>query len=156
MKFFLHLLSAGFILINLTACDGIGSARAVTPSGEVIHIEVVQTAQERARGLMNRDHLNERSGMLFVFEQEQVLSFWMKNTLIPLDIVFLDGDGTIVDIQTMQPCPSQTINCPSYPSAQPALYALEVNAGLAEQLHLSVGDSLTLHYAPTPTASENN
>ena len=67
--------------------------------------------------------------MLFIFQQERPQSFWMKNTLIPLDMIFISADLVIVDITTMNPC--KTDPCPDYTSKQPARYCLEVNAGYA-------------------------
>ena len=82
--------------------------------------------------------------MLFVFEEERELSFWMKDTLIPLDILFIDGEQGIVDIQTMVPEPGvPTRNLTVYPSVEPAMYALEVNAGVAAELGLTVGMLVT-------------
>ncbi len=79
--------------------------------------------------------------MLFVFSQEAPLNFWMKNTLIPLDILYMDSSGVVVDIQTMAPQPGvPDSELRSYPSAEPAQYALEINAGLAKSLGFAVGD----------------
>ena len=80
--------------------------------------------------------------MLFVFEAEEHRSFWMKNTLIPLDILFLDARGVVVDVQTMYPQIGDADNALKvYRSAQPARYALEMNAGLAESLEHCAGDT---------------
>ena len=78
--------------------------------------------------------------MIFVFEQPQVLGFWMKNTLIPLDILFFDEGGQFVSRTTMDPCTSDT--CPSYYSEAPSMYAIEVNRG--EQKTASVGRGWTI------------
>ena len=81
--------------------------------------------------------------MLFVYEADRPLTFWMKNTLIPLDILFVDSGGLIVDIQTMQPQPGVAdSNLRRYSSAAPARYAVEMNAGLADQHELAVGDQV--------------
>ena len=66
-------------------------------------LEVANSAEERAVGLMGRESMERDRGMLFVFSAEQVLGFWMKNTLIPLDIIFIDSDLSVVDVQTMRP-----------------------------------------------------
>jgi uncharacterized membrane protein (UPF0127 family) len=82
--------------------------------------------------------------MLFVFEDVKYLSFWMKNTYIPLDMIFVDKDLRIVDTkEDVQPCLQEDI-CPSYPSKQPAKYVLEVNAGFIQQNGIRVGDILYL------------
>jgi uncharacterized membrane protein (UPF0127 family) len=79
--------------------------------------------------------------MLFTFEEEQTLYFWMKNTLIPLSIAFIDSEGRIVDIQDMKPLDDDP---PHYVSAEPARYALEVNRGFFEERGVKVGDRVEL------------
>jgi hypothetical protein len=100
-----------------------------------LQVEIAQTPEASSLGLMFRESLPEDQGMLFVFPQQQILSFWMRNTFIPLDIAFIDHAGVIVDIQRMAPL-DETIN---YISAAPALYALEVNAGWFEKREIKVG-----------------
>ncbi len=104
-----------------------------------VQVEIADTPAERQQGLMGREALAEDAGMLFVFEQEQPLSFWMKDTLIPLSIAYIDGSGTIVDIQDMQP-----LDETSHPSAAPAMYALEVNQGFFGEWGVTVGDMVEL------------
>ena len=114
-------------------------------------LEVADTGEERARGLMNRPSLPPDRGMLFVWEEESVRGFWMLNTLISLDILFIDGEGTVVDIQTMVPEPGVPASeLTIYQSAGPAQYALEVNAETAERCGIVVGDPVTLELAPSP------
>jgi hypothetical protein len=108
-----------------------------------VSAEVADTDAERSLGLMNRQDLGESQGMLFVFDNEAIRSFWMRNTLIPLDIMFIDSQRRIVDIQTMQPCAGDP--CRLYRSAGPAKYALEVNAGFAEARGIKVGDRISLN-----------
>ncbi len=110
--------------------------------GEVeVRVEIADDVSERARGLMHRTALAENRGMLFVFPNEERLSFWMKNTLIPLSVAFMDSEGRIVDIQDMKPLDDDP---PSYVSAEPARYALEVNQGFFEEHGIEVGDSAEL------------
>ena len=106
--------------------------------GISLEIESVQDAESRQLGLMYRDELAENLGMLFVFETTRVLSFWMRNTFIPLDIAFIDADGLIVDIQRMEPLDESK----QYISAVPALYALEVNAGWFEKNGVKQGSKV--------------
>lgn len=114
----------------------------------VFLLEVADTGEERARGLMNRPSLPPDRGMLFVWEVESVRGFWMLNTLIPLDILFIDGQLTVVDIQTMVPEPEVPASeLTIYQSAGPAQYALEVNAGAAERCGIAVSDTVTLELA---------
>lgn len=103
-----------------------------------IEVELAETNEEKARGLMYREYLDEMSGMLFIFDDEDYKSFWMKNTLIPLDMIFINSDNKIIDITTMQPCESDP--CGSYTSKERAKYVLEVNHGFAERFNISEGD----------------
>ncbi len=107
-----------------------------------VRVEIADDDFERARGLMYRTALVENRGMLFVYEeQQQTLTFWMKNTLIPLSIAFMNAEGRIVDMQDMKPLDDDP---PSYVSAKPAQYALEVNQGFFEERGVEVGDRAEL------------
>lgn len=106
-----------------------------------VKVEVVTKPADQAMGLMYRRHLADASGMLFIFRQEAPQSFWMKNTLIPLDMIFISADLVIVDITTMQPC--ITDPCPDYTSRQPAQYVLEVNAGYCRRHTIAIGDRIS-------------
>jgi len=92
-----------------------------------VEAEIADEPSEHERGLMGRTVLPEGTGMLFVFGEERTLSFWMKNTLIPLDIIFFDADGAFVSGMTMTPCEEDP--CPVYASSEPASMALEVPSG---------------------------
>lgn len=106
-----------------------------------VRVEIADDEEERAKGLMDRTSLGEDRGMLFVFPDEQVRSFWMRDTLIPLSIAYMDSDGRIVDIQDMEP---RDDDPPQYVSAEPAQYALEVNQGFFEERGVEVGDRAEL------------
>lgn len=106
-----------------------------------VRVEIADTDAERARGLMDRTALPEDQGMLFVYPTERTLSFWMKDTLIPLSIAYIDAEGRIVDIQDMEPLDDEP---PHYVSAEPAQYALEVNQGFFEERGVEVGDRAEL------------
>ncbi len=106
-----------------------------------VKVEVVTQPADQAQGLMYRRSLAKDSGMLFVFRQEEPQGFWMKNTLIPLDMIFISRNLVIVDITTMQPC--RTYPCPSYTSRQPAQYVLEVNAGYCRSHSIAIGDKVS-------------
>ncbi len=110
--------------------------------GEVeVQVEIADSPEEQARGLMDRTALGEDRGMLFVFPEEDERSFWMRNTLIPLSIAYLDSEGRIVDIQDMKALDDVP---PHYVSAEPARYALEVNRGFFEERGVEVGDRAEL------------
>lgn len=102
-----------------------------------VRVEIANDDSERERGLMFRDHLDPKSGMLFVFPEERPLAFWMKNTLMPLDILYFDAEGNLVSVTTMTPCSGDP--CPLYPSAATARYALEVPAGFGENHGIGPG-----------------
>lgn len=110
-------------------------------NGETVRlqVEIADSDAERQRGLMERTALGQDRGMLFVFDGEQQLSFWMKNTLIPLSVAYIDSEGRIIDIQDMQP-----LDETSHPSAEPAQYALEVNQGYFAEHGVEVGDTAEL------------
>ena len=106
-----------------------------------VRVEIADDLPEQERGLMERTALGEDRGMLFVYSDEEVRSFWMKNTLIPLSIAYIASDGRIVDLQDMKPLDDDP---PHYVSAEPAQYALEVNQGFFEERGIKVGDSARL------------
>lgn len=103
--------------------------------------EAARTPQERAYGLMFRTSLPDNHGMLFIFDREERVSFWMKDTLIPLDMIFIDADKKIIHIEKNAP-PCKNDPCPVYPSTLPAKYVLEVNGGWGEKNGVMVGDRL--------------
>mgnify|MGYP001579917310 CR=1 FL=1 len=109
-----------------------------------ISVEIADTPQEREQGLMFRDELCERCGMLFIFEEEGKQIFWMKNTLIPLDIIFIDRNSAITDIVQAEPCAQDP--CETYTPTSDSPYVLEVNKGFSEQHHLQKGDVVTLPF----------
>ena len=104
-----------------------------------VEVEIADDYAERQRGLMERTELAENAGMLFVFDREQQLSFWMRNTLIPLSIAYIDAEEQIIYIQDMQP-----LDEISHPSAEPAMYALEVNQGFFDEHGVGVGNEVEL------------
>ena len=102
-------------------------------------VEVAATDIERARGLMFREEMAADHGMLFIFEGEGERFFWMKNTPLPLDIIYIDNTGQIVSIAADTTPFSEAV----IPSGKPARFVLEVNAGIAEKLAIKVGDRIS-------------
>lgn len=97
---------------------------------QTLTVEIADTNEKAARGLMYRKELPEGTGMLFVFPDEQVRGFWMKNTFIPLSIGYFNSKKELIDIQDMVPAQSEMqMDLPTYVSKQPAQYALEVPKG---------------------------
>jgi uncharacterized membrane protein (UPF0127 family) len=115
------------------------------PDGEpiVICVLVADTADQRARGLMEVTDLGGYDGMLFRFETESASGFWMKDTVLPLSIAYLDAAGAVVSTADMDPCPAGTA-CPSYPAEAPYRMALEVAQGGLDELGLVEGSSSRL------------
>jgi len=109
-------------------------------NGHIFRLEIADDEATRIQGLSKRPFLPEDTAMLFIYQDKDYLAFWMKDTLFPLDILFLDSNRRIVDIQTMQPkpgVPDQELRL--YQSSAPAMYAIEMNSGLAEKLGFTVG-----------------
>lgn len=104
-------------------------------------VEIADNPMERSRGLMDRSSMEEDEGMLFIFEKSDYVKFWMKNTLIPLDMIFIDQNHKIAHIASeVKPCPDGVLDCPLYPSELPVRYVLEINAGLAKKYGFKNGD----------------
>ncbi|HOX29109.1 MAG TPA: DUF192 domain-containing protein [bacterium] len=104
-----------------------------------VKAEVATTVEQHAYGLMNRSSMPADSGMLFVFDSEDTLSFWMKDTLIPLDMIFADADKKIVDINRN----AAPLSTTSFTAARPAKYVLEVNGGYCDRNGIGIGDMLS-------------
>ena len=113
------------------------------PDRTHVRAELATTEPERERGLMLRTTLAELDGMLFVFETPGLHAFWMKDTLIPLDMLWLDANGKVVSIAESVP-PCKTAQCPTYPPRAAASYVLEVNAGFAKKHTVRLGDTLAV------------
>lgn len=113
-----------------------GSTRIVV-GGHPVTVEVADEEPERQRGLMHRESLPEDHGMLFVYPAERYLSFWMRNTLIPLDVAFIDATGRIVDIQQMEAQSDE-----SHTTRAPAMYALEMRIGWFGDHEVEIGDAV--------------
>ena len=133
------------LVITLFICSScIAQDPSVVLNGERFTVELAETREKQALGLMFRDSMPDDHGMLFVFPGEGKRSFWMKNTRIPLDIFYFDQNLALVSVaEHATPC--RTPQCPSYPSKGPAKYVLELNAGKASELNVKAGDLLELH-----------
>jgi uncharacterized membrane protein (UPF0127 family) len=110
-------------------------------NNDTLFVELSHTPKKRETGLMFRDSLGAKCGMLFIFERERVLSFWMKNTRIPLSIAFINRNNTIVDIQSMEPMTEKLRT-----SRFPAVYALEVNKGWFDEHNIKIGDTVSIQF----------
>jgi uncharacterized protein len=106
-------------------------------------LEVMRTQEEQAQGLQNRTELCKNCGMLFVFDNNQVLSFWMKNTLLPIDIIYLDENNKVI---TLVEKPEMNITSKTYSSILPVKKALEILTIRREELNIKEGDTLKFDY----------
>jgi hypothetical protein len=132
--------------LTLTVTSACSTAPAtVTLRDHQFTVEIADDDAERARGLMFRDQMDADAGMLFLFEQQGPQAFWMKNTRIPLDILYFDNSWKLVGWSLDTPPCSLGNQCPSYPSQAPARYVLELNAGTAARIGAQFGDRLTTH-----------
>ncbi|MCP1728588.1 uncharacterized membrane protein (UPF0127 family) [Natronospira proteinivora] len=114
--------------------------------GQTIEVEIADNPRSRQLGLMFRDYLPADEGMLFVYPRPADLSFWMKNTRIPLDIAYIDEVGVIINIQAMEPMTTR-----SYPAPGAVPYALEMNQGWFDAHDITAGD-LVQELPPLSTA----
>lgn len=143
--------------IELSAQTEFTKAKLVFSNGKVLTAELADTPETQLRGLMGRVQLSENAGMLFIFPSERQMSFWMRNTYIPLSIGFFDRDRRLMSIKEMAP---QVImatkqNLRRYVSERPGLYALEVNQGWFEKNQVVEGMSFRLT-APQTEQEPNN
>lgn len=117
-----------------------GARAKLQVSGHKIEVDIANTPELRSLGLMKRLSLDENAGMIFVFEDSQPRSFWMKETYIPLSIAYLDSDGVIINIENMSP-----LDLRSTRSSSPAKYALEMNEGWFESNGIQPGDTISIN-----------
>ncbi len=132
-------------LVSVFALSSCASAGAhwVELGGQRYQVELAQDEASRARGLMFRDEMEADHGMLFIHDREEPQAYWMKNTKIPLDILYFDNQRRLVSQQRDVPPCTLGDGCPPYPSKGAARYVLELNAGQANRLQLKEGAELT-------------
>ena len=133
------LVAACVLGLAAAGCGSDDGRVRLTVGGEAFDVELAVTPEQRRQGLMFREQLGEREGMLFVFEQEQTVSFWMRDTPLPLSIAFIDARGVIVHVADMVPYSEAPV-----PSRYAVRYALEVNRGALARAGVEVGDVVEL------------
>src|SRR5690606_2260815 len=112
--------------------------------GECFYPELAETSEQKQKGLMGREKLEEREGMLFVYDRDIRPAFWMKGMKIPLDFLWLDDGGKVVDLhQDIQPCGEE---CPSIVSRYPLQYVLEIPAGTVSRTGIEIGDTAVINW----------
>ena len=133
-----------FLLVGSASATPVNAATsAVELHGQRFSVEFATDDASREHGLMMRTTLAPDHGMLFVFSYQAPQAFWMKNTLIPLDILYFDTDRRLVSTQLNVP-PCKADPCPVYPSNAPARYVLELSAGTVNRIGVKVGDELKI------------
>jgi uncharacterized protein len=132
-------------ILGLVACGGTDSTPNRPPStvvfdgnDAVLYVDVAETAQEQQKGLMGVERLPADEGMAFVFDQPSDSTFWMKDTLIPLSIAFVDQDGRVIGLLDMQPCEADP--CRRYGIDEPYVLAIEANLGWFDEAGIQAGD----------------
>lgn len=134
-----YLLALLFVLLPIAACSQEGQATLVTADETyTFTVELVDTPETRAQGLMFREELGPDQGMLFDFKEERPVAFWMRNTLIPLDMIFVRADGTIANIHVNARPHDPT----SIPSDGPIQFVLEIPGGRSVEIGLTAGDQM--------------
>jgi uncharacterized protein len=131
----------GLLVPQLLAAGPHFEKRKIKLNKTVLQVEIADTPEKSAQGLMYRKSLAEDQGMLFVFKDVVQRHFWMKNTFVPLSIGFFDENRALVDIQDMEPVKSEMeTSPPTYDSAKPAKYCLEVSRGWFGKHNIKIGD----------------
>jgi len=140
----LAVLAALLIFYFITARGPVKKISITNADGSTVSVsvEIANNTATRMKGLMGRKSLGENEGMLFVFDNPGKYSFWMMNTTIPLDAVFIAENGSVVDIIAMQPCGWNVTNCPTYVPKAEAKYVLEVNQGFAKRNDVRIGSKV--------------
>lgn len=128
------------LLVLVTSCSADERSPVVdlTLNGKLYHIEIADTPNRKSRGLMFRESIKRNAGMLFPYDTPVHLNIWMKNTLIPLGVLWLDNEARIIYRKILPPC--RVANCPSFGPEQPSSYALELHP--AELDRFKVGEQL--------------
>jgi uncharacterized protein len=156
MRNFLVLASCVALGLSLASCSGgkkavtdspkpILASASITVGPSRVLAEIARTETERERGLMHRSSLAEGKGMLFVFDRDDRLAFWMKNTTLPLSIAYIASDGTIRQLSDLEPLSLATVQ-----SERSVRYALEVPRGWFERAGVRVGDKVDLRGVAGP------
>ena len=145
----MKILAVAVLLAGLVACSGTDTSPDRPPStvafdevDALLYVEVADDASEQRRGLSGIEQLPADEGMAFVWPEPVGITFWMKDTLIPLSIAFVDEGGRVIDVLDMQPCESDP--CPTYGVDEPYVLAIEANIGWFQEHGIEAGHSAEL------------
>jgi uncharacterized membrane protein (UPF0127 family) len=124
-----------------TPAPAVSGPRVILPSEAVYKVEVARTPEQQAQGLMFRESLPANSGMIFLFPEGGVHKFWMKNTMIPLDMIWMDPQGKVLFVSSNTP-PCKADPCPNYGPDAPASSVLEIAGGMAKKERVEAGNAI--------------
>ena len=143
-----------FVLIGLAACQSKETITIKTPSGQqaVFSVSIAQTLEQQQKGLMFVDDMPEGQGMLFAYSQPSITKFWMRDTLIPLDMLFFDVNGVLRHVEHSAIPHDESPRGPD----TPICFVLEINGGLAEKMNITVGSKLITDIPQECLQSPNN
>ena len=135
----------GLLIFYFTQASSTFTSTIVNINNQKINLEIAKTNSQKAKGLSGRTNLCPNCGMIFIFNKEGIYPFWMKDTLIPLDLIWLNSKGLIVSILTAKPEPNTPITqLKLYQNQKPAKYVIELNANRARELNLKIGDKIEI------------
>lgn len=141
MKKIISILAAALMMSTTGGCTNKPKNNEVCFNDQCVKVELAVTSLQRMRGLQYRDSMSDDRGMLFIFEGMEVQKFWMKDTYIPLDMIWLDYGKRVLYIEkNAQPCHKDP--CPKYGPDDQAMFVVEVNAGKAKKMGIHTGDTL--------------
>lgn len=146
-------ISVAFLLCGCSSSPKPAATGSVKIAGRTWKVEIANTRARRFQGLSDRENVPAGAGMLFIYPRAQLLSFCMRHCLVPLDIAFLDAQGTVVATRTMRMEPYGQEN-ESYSSVEPAQYALELAAGELDRAGVKKGDRAEFFSIPDPNQAE--
>ena len=142
----ISLISAAFIIaviFSITIIRNSSTNSKICINQSCFIVDLAKTSQEHARGLMFRESLAENQGMLFIYPESQLHSFWMKNTLMPLDIIWINNNQVVYIYENATPCNTSN-ECNLITPVQKANQVLEINSGKVKELNINIGDKVSL------------
>ncbi len=137
----IYIIALGLLITACSQKENHKDLLKIKTENQTFYVELAETVQERQKGLMYRDTLPKEQGMLFVLPYEDYWPFWMKNTFIPLDVIWISQDKKVTEIQTLPPCKHEI--CPAFQPKERGQFILEVNAG---QFKGEIGDTIEFDY----------
>lgn len=139
------LLISVFLIFKLFLGNKNLNSTQIKIKDKTYNLEIAKTVLQKANGLSKREKICENCGVIFIFNNDNIQPFWMKDTLIPLDMIWINSQGIVVSLQTAQPEPNTPFTkLKIYKNDKPAKYVIEINANDAQKLNLNIGDKINL------------